>query len=227
MVQTAIGDSQTLGERRRERLERARLYLVTAPSAGGRPAPKVVGAALAGGTDVVQLRAKEAGDEETLAVARELRALCDAHGALLIVNDRPDLALACAADGVHVGQDDDSVDCVRARVGAELVIGVSTHSETQVDAACRSQADYLGVGPVYATPTKPQAEPVGLALVRYASATAGKPFFAIGGIDAERAAEVAAAGAARVAVVRAVCEADDPRAAAAALVERLRVRGRP
>ena len=190
----------------------ARLYLVSESRVGGRPVEPLVAAALAGGVDIVQLRDKEAGDRVLVAAARRLRALCDEHGALLIVNDRPDLARACRADGVHVGQDDAPVADVRRVVGEELLVGLSTHSPDQIAAA--AETDYIGVGPVYATPTKPGRTPVGLELVAHAASEAAQPFFAIGGIDAERAPEVAAAGGERVAVVRAIRDAADPGAAA-------------
>jgi thiamine-phosphate pyrophosphorylase len=192
----------------------SRLYLVIDVAAALDVAP----AALRGGVDVVQLRDKQAADDEVVAVGHRLRALCDEHGALLVVNDRADLAVACGADGVHVGQDDEPVDAVRRAVGDRLFIGLSTHSPEQIDAAERDpDVDYLGVGPVYETATKPGVEPVGLELVRYAAAHTRKPWFAIGGIDAERAAAVAHAGAERIAVVRAIRDAADPRAAAATL----------
>jgi thiamine-phosphate pyrophosphorylase len=176
----------------------------------------VVPAALEGGVDVVQLRDKEAADDEIVSAGRWLREVCSAHDALLVVNDRADLALACGADGVHVGQDDEPVASVRAAVSAELLIGLSTHTPEQVDAAAAdADVDYLGVGPVYTTATKPGLEPVGLELVRYAEEHVRKPWFAIGGIDAERAQEV---GAQRIAVVRAIRDADDPREAAAMLL---------
>ena len=203
------------GEDRRNRLRAARLYLVSEPRVGGRPAEPMVAAALAAGVNVVQVRDKEASDRALVAAARRLRALCDEHGALLIVNDRPDLAYACHADGVHVGQDDAAVADVRAAVGDELLIGLSTHSPEQIAAAAETDADYIGVGPVYATPTKPGRAPVGLELVAHAASHAVQPFFAIGGIDAQRAPEVAAAGAERMAVVRAIRDALDPGAAAA------------
>jgi thiamine-phosphate pyrophosphorylase len=195
-------------DRRRARLEAARLYLVIEAAA----ARAVVPAALEGGVDVVQLREKHAPDDEIVSAGRLLRELCDEHDALFVVNDRPDLALACGADGVHVGQDDEPVASVRAAVGPDVLIGLSTHSPRQVDAAERHRdVDYLGVGPVYATATKPGLEPVGLELVRYAEEHARKPWFAIGGLDAARVGEV---GAERIAVVRAIRDADDPRAAA-------------
>jgi thiamine-phosphate pyrophosphorylase len=195
-------------------LRDSRLYLVIDAAAAAHVAPR----ALRGGVDVVQLREKEAVDEQVVAVGRRLRELCDEHGALLVVNDRPDLALACGADGVHVGQDDEPVAAVREMVGPDAVIGLSTHSPAQVEAAERNpDVDYLGVGPVYETATKPGVEPVGLELVRYAAAHARKPWFAIGGIDAARAPAVAEAGAERIAVVRAIRDAGDPGAAAATL----------
>ena len=165
----------------------------------------------------MQLRDKSARDDEIVACGRELRELCDEHDALLIVNDRADLALACGADGVHVGQDDERAQAVRERVGDRLLIGISTHSPEQVSAAEGSPADYLGVGPVHATPTKPGRPAVGRELVRHAAEHASKPWFAIGGIDAGNAHAVVAAGARRIAVVRAIRDAGDPEGAARAL----------
>ena len=199
-------------------LRDSRLYLVIDATAALDVAP----AALRGGVDIVQLREKHAADDEVVDVGRRLRTLCDEHGALLVLNDRPDLALACAADGVHVGQDDEPVAAVREVVGRALFIGLSTHSQEQVDAAERNpDVDYLGVGPVYETATKPDVQPVGLELVRYAAAHVRKPWFAIGGIDTQRAPTVADAGAERIAVVRAIRDAADPGAAAAALRDAL------
>jgi thiamine-phosphate pyrophosphorylase len=195
-------------DERKTRLDRARLYLVIEAGA----ARAVVPEALAGGVDMVQLREKHAPDEAIVAAGRELREMCDAAGALLIVNDRADLALACDADGVHLGQDDEPVADVRRLVGPDVLIGLSTHSPEQIDAA--GDADYLGVGPVFETATKPGLEAVGVELVEYAREHATRPWFAIGGIDAERAAAI---GADRIAVVRAIRDADDPRAAAEAL----------
>jgi thiamine-phosphate pyrophosphorylase len=204
----------SVAEQRRERLLRSHLYLVIEAE----PAERVVPAALDGGVDLVQLREKSARDAVVLEAGRRLRGLCDEHGALLIVNDRADLALACGADGVHLGQDDAPVESARQLVGGELLIGLSTHSPEQIDAGLESDADYLGVGPVYETATKPGVNPVGLELVRDAAARGGrKPWFAIGGIDEASAPAVAEAGASRIAVVRAIRDASDPRAAARAL----------
>ncbi|MDX6718719.1 MAG: thiamine-phosphate pyrophosphorylase [Solirubrobacteraceae bacterium] len=191
------------------------LYLVCATRPGGRLLEDVLAAALAGGVDVVQLRDKQASDGELLAAAAVARRLCDEAGALLILNDRPDLVGAVGADGCHVGQDDMGLAAARALAGAQALVGVSTHFPADIDAA--SDADYIGVGPVHATPTKPGRPAVGLELVRYAAAHAAVPFFAIGGIDASNVGAVVDAGARRVAVVRAIADADDPHAAAAAL----------
>jgi thiamine-phosphate pyrophosphorylase len=199
------------GELRRERLRAAHLYLVI------EALPDVVERALAGGVDVVQLRDKELSDEELHDAALELRALCDAAGALFIVNDRPEIALQSGGDGVHVGQDD--VPCPEARrtVGPDLLVGLSTHTPVQVYEARSEPVDYIGVGPVYETATKPGLPAVGHELLGYADAHAQKPFFAIGGIDRTNVAKVANAGASRIAVVRAIRDADDPAAAAAEL----------
>jgi thiamine-phosphate pyrophosphorylase len=228
-------------EQRRARLAAARLYLVCDARPGGRPLAHVLPAALAGGVDVVQLRDKRLSGEELVAAARVARELCEQAGALLIVNDDPAVALAAGADGVHVGQDDMPVARVREIVGPELVVGLSTHTPAEVTragglsgapavvfpppapAAASPNSDgppavdYIGVGPVYATPTKPGRPATGLELVWYAAAHAPRPWFAIGGIDATNAAAVLAAGARRVAVVRAIADAADPEGAARAL----------
>jgi thiamine-phosphate pyrophosphorylase len=199
---------------RRERLRRARLYFVV--EAAGAEAAR---AALAGGADMVQLRDKAADDDELLHAAAEFRRGCDEHGALFWLNDRPDLALAAGADGVHVGQGDMTVEEARSVVGPDLLIGLSTHSLAQFDAALGSDADQLSVGPVFETPTKAGRPAAGLEYVRYAASrgSAERPWFAIGGIDLDNVHDVLAAGAERIVVVRAIRDAADPRAAAAAL----------
>jgi thiamine-phosphate pyrophosphorylase len=131
-----------------------------------------------------------------------------------VLNDRPDLVAAAAADGVHVGQDDTPVARARELVGERLLVGLSTHTPAQVEAAAEGAVDYIGVGPVHETPTKPGRAAVGLDLVRYAKMHAAHPFFAIGGITPGNVGTVRDAGAARVAVVRALTEADDPEAVA-------------
>jgi thiamine-phosphate pyrophosphorylase len=201
----------------RERLRRARLYLVVEAAA-----EPVLAPALRGGVDMVQLRDKEADDELLRAAAGRFRALCSEHGALFWVNDRPDLARAVGADGVHVGQDDEPVAAVREQLGPDMLIGLSTHSPEQFDAALRSEADQLSVGPVWETPTKAGRPAAGLDYVRYAAAHAGDaPWFAIGGIDAGNVGDVVAAGARRVVVVRAIRDAADPQRAAAELLAAL------
>jgi thiamine-phosphate pyrophosphorylase len=197
----------------RARLERSFLYLVC-----DERSDTFLERALKGGVDIVQLRVKQgSSDEQILWTARRYKALCLAAGALLIVNDRPDLAVAADADGVHVGQDDMPVEQARSLVGAERLLGLSTHTRAQVDAAGCAGVDYIGVGPVHATPTKPGRPAVGLELVGYAARRSVVPFFAIGGIDTTNVAPVAAAGARRIAVVRALTEAEDPELAARAL----------
>jgi thiamine-phosphate pyrophosphorylase len=186
-----------------------------------RELPDLLRAAIAGGVDVVQLRDKHLPEGELTAVAHAAKALCEALGALLIVNDHPLAALRAGADGVHVGQDDMPLEEVRELVGEDLLIGLSTHAPAEIDAATASGADYLGVGPVHATPTKPGRPAVGLELVRYAAAHAQRPFFAIGGIDATNIATVIEAGARRVAVVRAIADAEDPERAARTLARAL------
>lgn len=213
--------------RRRERLAAARLYLVCDGTPGGRPLDEMLYAAIAGGVDVVQLRDKQSSDEELTDAALRARALCERLGTLLIVNDRPAVALAAGADGVHVGQDDTPAAAARELLGPELLVGLSTHTPAQIDAAADAGVDYIGVGPVHATPTKPGRPAVGLELVRHAAARARVPWFAIGGIDAENVADVLAAGARRVAVVRAIVYAEDPELAAAALRAALEERPAP
>ena len=203
----------------RERLGDARLYLVC----DARPRA-FLDAALRGGADLVQLRDKTLDDHGLVAAARTFRAAADAHGALFILNDRPDLVDACAADGVHVGQDDDTPAAARALVGPERIVGRSTHAPAQADAAdADPDVDYLAVGPVHATPTKPGRPAAGLDYVAYAARTVGKPWFAIGGLDAATLPIAVEHGARRAVIVRAITEAADPAAATAALRAALEV----
>lgn len=198
---------------RRERLRAAHLYLVC-----GEQSDEFLAAVLGAGVDIIQLRIKDARDDETIVGAgrRFARAAAERE-ALFILNDRPDLVVAAGADGVHLGQDDTPVDQARAILGTDRLIGLSTHSPEQIDAAATAPIDYIGVGPVHETPTKPGRPAVGLDLVRYAAAHASVPFFAIGGIASANADSVAEAGAERIAVVRALTEADDPGAVAQTL----------
>lgn len=194
----------------RLRLTRARLYLVLDGAHG-----HVLEPALRGGVDVVQLRDKELPDGAIVRQAESFRRACDEYGALFVLNDRPDLVDACGADGVHVGQSDASVAEARAVVGGDRIVGLSIETADQLDAI--DGADYLGVGAVFSTPTKTESVAGGLELVRAAAQRATIPWFAIGGIDLSNTAEVAAAGAPGVAVVRAIRDAADPEEAARAL----------
>jgi thiamine-phosphate pyrophosphorylase len=185
-----------------------RLYLITA----GRPdLEPFLEAAIRGGVDIIQIRDKQLGDQELLSVLERAREVTRRLDVPLVVNDRPDLAAACEADFVHVGQEDMPVAEARE---FNVQVGLSTHAEHEIDGA---DADYIAVGPVYATPTKEGRPAVGLELVRYAASHARVPWFAIGGIDATNAADVVAAGAPRLAVVRAIGDAADPEGAARAL----------
>jgi thiamine-phosphate pyrophosphorylase len=213
----------SLLERRRARLATARLYFVCDATPGGRPLEDVLAPALRGGVDVFQLRCKDAGDEEILAAAAVAREWCEVAGALFIINDRPDLVAATGADGVHVGQDDTPVAEARAIAGPDALVGLSTHSPEQVDGGAAQGADYIGVGPVHATPTKPGRPAVGLELVTYAARNATVPWFAIGGIAPDTIEPVMAAGANRAVVVRAIAEAPDPEAVTRALAHALDV----
>ena len=206
-------------DRRRARLERARLYLVCDGRPGDSDPERFLDAVLDAGVDIVQLRDKRRDDGELLAAAAIFRRACDEAGALFILNDRPDLVGRCGADGVHLGQDDMPVPEARRLVGPERLIGLSTHTSAQVDAA--TGIDYVGVGPVHVTPTKPGRPAVGIELVRHAAEHARVPFFAIGGIGPDNVDGVIEAGARRLAVVRAVCDAADPAAAARALISRI------
>jgi thiamine-phosphate pyrophosphorylase len=195
------------GLARRARLARSRLYFVT-----DAVSEDLLDAALSGGVDVVQLRVKELTDDELVRVAERFGRVCDRRGALFVLNDRPDLVERCGADGAHVGQGDTPVAEARRIVGPERLVGLSTHAREQLDDA--GDADYVGVGTIFATPTKPGNEAAGLDLVRVARYAARVPWFAIGGIDRSNVADVVKAGANGVAVVRAIRDAQDPEAAA-------------
>jgi thiamine-phosphate pyrophosphorylase len=211
------------GPARRERLARARLYLCTDARERQGDLPEFLDAVLGAGVDVVQLRQKdlEAGPElERLAV---FRAACDRHGALLSVNDRADVAYAAGPDVLHLGQEDLPVRHARALLGADILIGRSTHAPAEVDAAAVEEGvDYFCVGPTWPTPTKPARPAPGLGLLAHAAGLdPARPWFAIGGIDLGNLDAVLDAGARRAVVVRAVTEAADPAAAAAEFARRL------
>ncbi len=204
------------GPLRRERLRTARLYFVCDARPGG-DLEALLRAALTGGADIVQLREKELGRAEIERAAGTFRRVADTYSALFIINDDPELAHSCRADGVHVGQDDVSAEAARELLGAKAIIGLSTHSEEQIAASADRPVDYISVGPIWETPTKQGRPAVGLDLIAHAAEHAPHPFFAIGGIDPGNAGQVVKAGAERLCAVRAIRDAADPEAAAAAL----------
>jgi thiamine-phosphate pyrophosphorylase len=205
------------------RLADARLYLCTDSRRARGDLPEFLDAVLGAGVDIVQLREKglEAGEE--LALLEVFTAACGRHGGLLAVNDRADVALAAGADVLHLGQDDLPVPVARRILGPGPVIGRSSHSPAQSDAAAaEADVDYFCAGPLWTTPTKPGRPATGLGLLGHvARQDPARPWFAIGGISLDRLDDVLAAGATRVVVVRAITEADDPAAAARAFARRL------
>ncbi|MBE9062668.1 thiamine phosphate synthase [cf. Phormidesmis sp. LEGE 11477] len=214
-----MGDFLTamdVGTRRMEQLARSRTYLVTSP------VPDLLGvveSALKGGIAIVQYREKSADDHTRLKTAQQIRALCHQYGALFIVNDRVDIAAAAEADGVHLGQQDLPMAAARKILGSRKIVGRSTTNPQELQRALDEGADYIGVGPVHETPTKPGKSAAGNDYVRYAAAHATMPWFTIGGLNADNLGPTLAAGATRVAVVRALMEASDPSAIARSLVE--------
>jgi thiamine-phosphate pyrophosphorylase len=213
----SLAPPESAGPLRRERLRTARLYFVCEARPRSGELEPLLRAALAGGVDIVQLREKELPRREIELAAVTYRRLCDTYSALFVVNDDPELALACHADGVHVGQDDMPAAEARALLGPEAIVGLSTHSEEQMAASAEAPVDYISAGPVWETPTKEGRPGVGLELVSHAARHAPHPFFAIGGIDPSNAAQVVEAGARRLGVVRAIRDAEAPSATAEAL----------
>jgi len=205
----------------RERLQEAQLYLVC----DARPR-SFLDACLRGGVELIQLRDRSLDDAAIVEAARPFRAAADAHGALFILNDRPDLVEACAADGVHVGQEDARPAEARAIVGPDRIVGRSTHAPEQAEAALADpDVDYLSIGPVHETPTKPGRPAAGLEYVEHAAhaVSESKPWFAIGGLDEVNLEAVLERGARRVVVVRALTDSADPEASARALRAALEV----
>jgi thiamine-phosphate pyrophosphorylase len=209
-----------IGERRRERLARSRLYVVTGARPDHGDLEAFLDAILGAGTDIVQLREKEAEAGDLLRWGAIFRGAAERHSALFVVNDRPDVAVALGADGVHLGQGDLPPEVTRRLVGQDVLIGLSTHGDDQLRAAS-PRADYVCIGPIYETPTKAGRPAVGLEPVRTAALHERRPWFVIGGIDATTLPAVTEAGARRVVVVRAVTEAADPAGAVRALLAQL------
>ena len=214
-------------EAARRRIADARVYLVFTRKLCRLDPVAALRSALAGGVDVVQVREPGATSRDLVAWARVVRKLTQEAGVPLIVNDRPDVARIVGAEGVHVGQDDVSPRDVRLLLGPEAIVGLSTHDVGQITAARQEPIDYVGLGPCFDTATKGLTG-LGTTFVADAArraADAGLPCFAIGGVDAARAAELAAAGLSQIAVSSAVCSAADPARAAALL--RDAISGRP
>uniref|UniRef100_UPI0025F65617 thiamine phosphate synthase n=1 Tax=Chamaesiphon sp. GL140_3_metabinner_50 TaxID=2970812 RepID=UPI0025F65617 len=200
-------ESNLLAYRRRQLLTNAKLYLVTSPSPDLLPR---VEAALQGGLTLVQYRDKQANDTDRLEIARQMCQLCHNYGALFILNDRVDLALAVDADGVHLGQQDVSIALARQILGSQRIVGKSTTNPSEMAQAIKEGADYIGVGPVYETPTKAGKPAAGLEYVQHAAKNATVPWFAIGGIDNTNIDDVLQAGAPAIAIVRAIMNSDTP-----------------
>ncbi|WP_448381079.1 thiamine phosphate synthase [Gloeomargarita sp.] len=206
---------------RRQKLNQAYLYLITSPCAH---LLATVEAALKAGLTLVQYRDKEQTDANRYEIAQKLCALCRKYQALFIVNDRVDVALAVDADGVHLGQQDMPLSVARQLLGPQRLIGCSTTNPQELARAIQGGADYVGAGPVYATPTKAGKPPTGWDYLAHVARTWPKPWFAIGGIDVHNCAEVLAAGAQRIAVVRAIMEAENPGATTQQLLQQLQSR---
>ena len=209
---------------RRERLARAQLYVVTGAREEQGDLAAFLASVLEAGADIIQLRDKDAEAGDILRWSQDFRAAADRYGALFVINDRPDVAVASGADGVHLGQNDLPPAWARRVVGPDLLMGLSTHSPAEFDAGA-PEADYLCVGPIFSTPTKPGRPATGLEIVVHAASrerdgTEQRPWFAIGGVDVASLPAVGAAGATRVVVVRAAAGAD-PGASVRALIDGL------
>ena len=214
---THLAPPEAIGELRRQRLRWARLYFVCESRPHGEDPEALLNAVMGAGAGMVELRDRELPRSAIERSGRTFRRLANTYGALFIVNDDPHLALELRADGVHVGQDDMDPAEARRIMGPDAIIGLSTHSREQIEAAAREPVDYISVGPIWETPTKEGRPGTGLELIREAAGIAERPWFAIGGIDTENADEVVSAGAERLCVVRAIRDVADPRAAAATL----------
>ena len=173
-----------------------------------------VASALKGGVDILQLREKNMPANKIIELGKKVKLLCAEYGATFIVNDRVDIAYVLDADGVHLGQDDMDIESARKILGSNAIIGISTHAPEQAQKAAADGADYIGMGPVFTTPTKPGRQSVGLEYVKWVSENIKIPAFAIGGIDLDNVQDVVNAGAKKIAVVRAIINSDNPEKAA-------------
>ncbi|HEV3272517.1 MAG TPA: thiamine phosphate synthase [Candidatus Methylacidiphilales bacterium] len=216
-------------DQRLQQLARARLYaIVDTGYVGPDRVPRVTEQLVEGGVDLIQLRAKKLPLAAIAELGKKMRVIIppagDHAGPLFILNDHPGLVSEIGADGIHVGQDDLSVAAARAGAGEGIVVGKSTHSLEQAVAAEKEGADYIGVGPIYATPTKPDYVPVGPALIGPVRAAVRVPQFCIGGINEQTLPEVLAAGAHRVVIVSALLQSEDISAYCQRVRERLESR---
>jgi thiamine-phosphate diphosphorylase len=214
-----LAPPESIGELRRQRLEWARLYFVCEALPHDQDPEALLNVVMAAGVGMIELRDREQPRAVIERSGRTFRRLANTYSALFIVNDDPYLAVELGADGVHVGQDDMDPREARRIVGPNAIIGLSTHSREQVKAAASEPVDYISVGPIWETPTKEGRPATGLELIETAAEIARLPWFAIGGIAPDNVAEVVAAGAERVCVVRSIRDADDPRTAAAILFD--------
>ena len=194
----------------KKKLNEIRLYVLISSGLCRKDPLEVAKDVLAGGADIIQLREKKMDSGEYATLATKMAQLCRAEGKLFIVNDRPDIAVAAGADGVHLGQEDMTVAQARKVLSSEMIVGISTHNIEQAKQAVKDGADYIGVGPVFATGTKPTAEPVGLEYVRQTAKEIDLPRTVIGGITLENVGQVVEAGARCVAVCSAIISADEP-----------------
>jgi thiamine-phosphate diphosphorylase len=216
---TNLAPPEAIGELRRQRLQWARVYFVCEARPRGGDPEALLNAVMAVGVGMIELRDREQPRNVIERSGRTFRRLADTYGALFIVNDDPYLAVELRADGVHVGQEDIAPAEARRIVGPNAIIGLSTHSRQQIEAASEEPVDYISVGPIWETPTKEGRPATGLELIRAAAEISTKPWFAIGGIDTANVGEVVEAGAERLCIVRAIRDAEDPRAATSALFE--------
>jgi thiamine-phosphate pyrophosphorylase len=221
--QVYVIESALIGKRQQnlQKLNEAHLYLVTMPSAN---IIETVESALKGGLTLVQYRDKDLNDSERMAIASQLCELCHKYNALFLVNDRVDIALAVGADGVHLGQQDFPIAIARKLLGQNAIIGQSTTSPEELEIAINNDVDYVGVGPVFATPTKPGKAASGFEYVNYAAQKLSIPWYAVGGIDSENLPDVMKAGAKRVAVVRSLMTASDPKLTTQNLLSQLDIK---
>jgi thiamine-phosphate pyrophosphorylase len=218
VIESALMGSRQQKIQKLQKLSDARLYLVTMPTDN---LIEIVESSLKGGLTLVQYRDKDTNDTERMAIASQLCELCHRYNALFLVNDRVDIALAVGADGVHLGQQDFPIATARELLGSDAIIGQSTTSPAELEIAINNNVDYVGVGPVFATPTKPGKAASGFEYVDYAAKKLSIPWYAIGGIDPENLADVIEAGAKRVAVVRSLMTSPDPKLTTENLLKQL------